>query len=77
MIRMLLTGALAVAAIAGYAQNAKVEPVESMSVSKVEARTKNPKREPGIFGDYWWANLSVWQTVLSLIPHNNHIMIIS
>lgn len=31
-------------------------PVEAMGVSRVEARTKNPERDPGLFGDYWWVN---------------------
>ena len=30
--------------------------VELSSVSRMESRTKDPKRDPGIFGDYWWAN---------------------
>ena len=32
------------------------EPVEVTAVAKMENRTKDPKRDPGIFGDYWWAN---------------------
>jgi len=31
-------------------------PIESTSVAKMESRTKDAKRDPGIFGDYWWAN---------------------
>ena len=31
-------------------------PLESQPVSRMESRTKDPKRGPGIFGDYWWAN---------------------
>ena len=30
--------------------------VELSSVAKMESRTKDLKRDPGIFGDYWWAN---------------------
>ena len=26
------------------------------AVSRMENRTKDPKRDPGLFGDYWWAN---------------------
>ena len=26
------------------------------SVSRVESRTTDPTRDPGLFGDYWWAN---------------------
>ena len=31
-------------------------PLESQSISRMESRTKDKKREPGLFGDYWWAN---------------------
>lgn len=26
------------------------------AVSRMESRTKDPTRDPGLFGDYWWAN---------------------
>ena len=29
---------------------------EATPVAKMESRSKDPKRSPGIFGDYWWAN---------------------
>ena len=32
------------------------EPVELRAESHMSSRTKDPKRDPGIFGDYWWAN---------------------
>ena len=32
------------------------EPVECTPVAKMDSRTKDAKRDPGIFGDYWWAN---------------------
>ena len=32
------------------------ERVELSSVARMDCRTKDPKRDPGIFGDYWWAN---------------------
>jgi beta-glucosidase len=35
---------------------ARTTPVESTAVAKMESRTKDTKRDPGIFGDYWWAN---------------------
>ena len=41
------------------AANAAEKPdgrVELSSVAKMDSRTKDPKRDPGIFGDYWWAN---------------------
>ena len=55
-----LMSALAVV-VAGLcpATNAAEKPdgrVELSSVSRMESRTKDPKRDPGIFGDYWWAN---------------------
>jgi beta-glucosidase len=31
-------------------------PLESQSISRMESRSKDKKREPGLFGDYWWAN---------------------
>ena len=31
-------------------------PVESTAIAKMESRTKDTRRDPGIFGDYWWAN---------------------
>lgn len=37
--------------------DAKVkEPVETTAVSRIEVSTTKPGREPGIFGEYWWAN---------------------
>ena len=32
------------------------QPVEVTPVSRMEGRHKDPNREPGVFGDYWWAN---------------------
>ncbi len=32
------------------------EPVEVTPVAKMDCRTNDRTREPGIFGDYWWAN---------------------
>lgn len=31
-------------------------PIEVTPVSRMDATTKDPKRDPGIFGEYWWAN---------------------
>jgi len=48
-----------VAIVAAYgltAFGAAPTPVESTAVAKMESRTKDTKRDPGIFGDYWWAN---------------------
>ena len=33
-----------------------VQPKETTAVSRVPAQTKNPARDPGLYGDYWWAN---------------------
>ena len=49
--------AMVVAATALQAAFGTAPVVEELSsVSKIDSRTKNPKRDPGIFGDYWWAN---------------------
>ena len=39
----------------GAAQKAQ-PPYEATAVGKLESRTKDKTRCPGIFGDYWWAN---------------------
>ncbi len=31
-------------------------PVETMPISHMESRTRDKTRDPGLFGDYWWAN---------------------
>lgn len=40
----------------GPKANAAAEPLETTAVAKMESRTKDKTRDPGIFGDYWWAN---------------------
>ena len=60
-MKILLSAMIAAAAVGGYAKEVPAgkkpaEPVEVASVSKMESRTKDPKRDPGLFGDYWWAN---------------------
>ena len=40
----------------GAEQNAPQPPYEATPVGKLESRTKDKTRSPGIFGDYWWAN---------------------
>ena len=48
---------MAIAAMCGImAYGAATVPVESMSTAKMDSRTKDKSRDPGIFGDYWWAN---------------------
>ena len=58
MKRLMIVLAVAVAGL-GLVTNAAETPDgrrELSSVSRMESRTKDPKRDPGIFGDYWWAN---------------------
>jgi len=58
MKRLMIVLAVAVAGL-GLVTNAAEKAdgrVELSSVSRMESRTKDPKRDPGIFGDYWWAN---------------------
>ena len=60
-MKMLLAAMMAALTVGGYAKTAAAEkkpapPVEATAVAKMESRTKNPKRDPGLFGDYWWAN---------------------
>ena len=46
-----------IAAVCGLtAFGAPQATVESTPTAKMESRTKDTKRDPGIFGDYWWAN---------------------
>ena len=46
-----------IAAVCGLtAFGAPQATAESTPTAKMESRTKDTKRDPGIFGDYWWAN---------------------
>ena len=62
MKKMILAAALAACAMGASAkQKACEDPSQkvdlaSRSVAKMENRTKDKTRDPGIFGDYWWAN---------------------
>ena len=48
---------IAIAAACGLtAFGAAPTPVESTAVAKMDSVTKDAKRDPGIFGNYWWAN---------------------
>ena len=40
----------------GATQKTPAGPAESASTSRMESRTADKTRDPGIFGDYWWAN---------------------
>ena len=42
--------------VAACAQDAAAASVESTPSSRVGERTKDKTRDPGLFGDYWWAN---------------------
>jgi len=62
MKKLILMAALAACGLgasakqtAGVDASQKVDP-ESQSVAKMEATTKDKTRDPGIFGNYWWAN---------------------
>lgn len=56
----IIIAAVAVAVVAGgYAKGSKPVqsgPVELSAVARIESRTADKNRDPGIFGDYWWAN---------------------
>lgn len=58
MRKMLLGSAAAAAWVMMASTVAAVpsEPVETTAVSHMESRTKDRTRDPGLFGDYWWAN---------------------
>lgn len=50
---------LAIATGTGSALEGRADetaPVETTAVSRISAETKDPLRDPGIFGCYWWAN---------------------
>ena len=56
-VAVALCAGMAAAKDAAACQNAKAKPpVEVTSVSHMESRTKDKTRDPGLFGDYWWAN---------------------
>ena len=60
-MRLIVAALIAAVTVVGYSEKPKcakpaTQPVESTSVAKMDSRTKDTKRDPGIFGDYWWAN---------------------
>ena len=58
-IKMIIAAVAVAAAMGSYAKGVKQVqsgPVESSAVAKMESRTADKSRDPGIFGDYWWAN---------------------
>ena len=42
--------------VASFALEGVVAESPESAVSRMEIRTKDPTRDPGLFGDYWWAN---------------------
>ena len=60
-MKLMVVALIAAVTAVGYPKAPKSEaassqPVESSAVTKMESRAKDPKRGPGPFGDYWWAN---------------------
>lgn len=53
MKKLLTIGAAAMLLLPGECVAAE-SPVSA--TSRMESRTKDPTRDPGLFGDYWWAN---------------------
>ena len=51
MIHSILVCLVACAALDCFAAESPAS-----SVSHMESRTNDPTRDPGLFGDYWWAN---------------------
>jgi len=51
IVNRILVCLLACAALECIAADSPVS-----AVSRMESRTKDPTRDPGLFGDYWWAN---------------------
>ena len=45
-----------VALSAALVLGAEKVPVEVTAVAKMSSQTKDSKRDPGLFGNYWWAN---------------------
>ena len=54
--RVLAIVALGGAMAFGATPKTPADPAESAAASRMESRTKDKTRDPGIFGDYWWAN---------------------
>ena len=62
MVKMLTAAAFVACVSCAWADGAAAkvnkaqEPAELSSRSHMESRTKDKTRDPGLFGDYWWAN---------------------
>lgn len=55
MKKLMMVSLIALAAVS-FAAGASVVPVELTAEARMNSRTKDRKRDPGLFGDYWWAN---------------------
>ncbi|MBO5941031.1 MAG: hypothetical protein J6R18_07550 [Kiritimatiellae bacterium] len=55
-IKIVVSFAAALCAFAGFSDVKPKETVESTAKARMENRTKDKTRDPGLFGDYWWAN---------------------
>ena len=51
-----MTNCLLACLVASFALEGVAAESPESSVSRMESRTKDPTRDPGLFGDYWWAN---------------------
>ena len=54
-MKTLIVMAVTAMATIGYAAKEPTFP-EITPTAKMDSTTKDPKREPGLFGNYWWAN---------------------
>lgn len=48
--------AVGVVCLSFGAEQKPAVPKETTAVSRMESRTTDARRDPGVFGDYWWAN---------------------
>ena len=55
-MKALILAVAAVSAAAGFSQSKDSVAAESTPESHMASRTKDKTRDPGLFGDYWWAN---------------------
>jgi hypothetical protein len=55
-MKALILAVAAVSAAAGFSQSKDSVAAESTPASNMASRTKDKTRDPGLFGDYWWAN---------------------
>lgn len=65
---VLVIGGVLCSVLFGIAGTGSPVPVELQPISRMDARTTDKTRDPGLFGDYWWANrfLSRHRQIVSL-----------